>query len=123
MADPKGGKAITAADDIDVQAKNAINVAMEDLAEVDRREIEWELEEELAEIRRRKLACFQKSCNDIIKKADTTMTSSTKVNAQLSPEDLVHMVDMSVVSKYGADLTQLMWVVAKDMRSTLDAFK
>jgi hypothetical protein len=108
MADPKGGKAITATDNIDVQAKNAINVAMEDLAEVDRREIEWELEEELAEIWRRKLACFQKSCNDIIKKADTTMTSSTKVNAQLSPEDLVHMVDMSVVSKYGADLTQLM---------------
>jgi hypothetical protein len=108
MADPKGGKAITAADDIDVQAKNAINVAMEDLAEADRREIEWELEEELAEIRRRKLACFQKSRNDIIKKADTTMTSSTKVNAPLSPEDLVHMVDMSVVSKYGADLTQLM---------------
>jgi hypothetical protein len=43
--------------------------------------------------------------NGIIKKADTVMTSGTKVDSPLSPEDLVHMVDVSVALKYGADLT------------------
>jgi hypothetical protein len=32
--------------------------------------------------------------------------AGAKVNAQLSPEDLVHMVDSSVASKYEADLAQ-----------------
>jgi hypothetical protein len=34
---------------------------MEDLPEVERRALEKELEEEMAEARRRKLACFQKT--------------------------------------------------------------
>jgi hypothetical protein len=50
MADPKGSKATMAVDGTDVQAKNAINMAMEDLPEVDMKEIDRELEEELAEI-------------------------------------------------------------------------
>jgi hypothetical protein len=33
------------------------------------------------------------------------------------------LVDISVMSKYSADLTQFTRVVAEDMRSTLDAFK
>jgi hypothetical protein len=32
-------------------------------------------------------------------------------------------VDVSITSKYGADLTQFTRVVAEDMQSTLDAFK
>jgi hypothetical protein len=49
--------------------------------------------------------------------------ASAKVNAQLSPDDLIHMVDISVASKYGADLTQFTHVVAEDIRNTLDTFK
>jgi hypothetical protein len=45
--------------------------------------------------------------------------TSAKVNAQLCPEDLVHMVDVSVASKYGTDLTQFTRVVAEDMHNTL----
>jgi hypothetical protein len=52
----------------------------------------------VAEMRRRKLACFQKTSNNIIKKTNMAAASGTKVNSQLSPEDLVHMVDMSVAS-------------------------
>jgi hypothetical protein len=72
----------------------------------------------------KKLACFQKMCHGIIKKEDIAVASSTKVNpSSLSPKDLVQLVDVSVVSKYGADLTQFMRVVAEDMRSTLNAIK
>jgi hypothetical protein len=52
-----------------------------------------------------------------------TAASSMMVVTPLSPEDLVHMVDVSIVSKYRVDLTQFMLEVAEDMRNTLDAFK
>jgi hypothetical protein len=78
----------------------------------------------MVELRRRKLACFKKTRNGIMKKVDTTTTPGTKVNSSsLCPEDLVQLVDISVVSKYRANLTQFTCVVAEDMRSTLDAFK
>jgi hypothetical protein len=106
-----------------VTIRNSILVAMEDLVEADRKELERELEEEMAEARSQKLACFQKTRNGVVKKADTMVATSAKVNAQLNLEDLIHMVDVLVASKYGADLTQFTRVVAKDMRNTLDAFK
>jgi hypothetical protein len=96
---------------------------MENLADEDRKEVERELEEEMVEIQRRKLACFTKMLNDIIKKSDIAAMSGSKVKAQLSPEDLVYMVVVSVANKYGADLMQFTPVVAEDMCSTLDAFK
>jgi hypothetical protein len=40
MADPKGGKLAAVVDGADVHPKNATNVAMEDLAEEDRKEVE-----------------------------------------------------------------------------------
>jgi hypothetical protein len=58
MTDPKGAKALASADAAGVNTRNTINVAMEDLIEEDRKEIERELEEEMAERRKRKLACF-----------------------------------------------------------------
>jgi hypothetical protein len=100
-----------------------IVVAMQDLAEVDWKELEKELEEKMAERRQRKLAFFQKTCNGVVRKAYTAPASGVKVNTSLSPEDLVHMVEVSVASKYGADLIQFTRVVAEDMRSMLDPFK
>jgi hypothetical protein len=41
-----------------------------------------------------------------MKKADMVAASGTKVDYPLSPEDLVQLVDVSVASKYGGDLTQ-----------------
>jgi hypothetical protein len=123
MVDPKEARTSVAVDNTGVHAKNAINVEMEDLNDDNRKMVEQELEQEMAELRRRKLACFQKTCSDVIKKADTAAASRVKVNSALSPEDLAHMVDMSVASKYGDDLTQLTWVMAGDLRSTFDALK
>jgi hypothetical protein len=96
---------------------------MEDLSEEDQKEIELELKEEMVVMRRRKLASFQKTRNCIIKKFDTAMTCGVKVDFPLSPEDLVHMVDMSIASKYRADLTQFTCIVAEDMCHMLDTFK
>jgi hypothetical protein len=123
MADQKGSKASMAPDGADVLAKNAINVAMEDLAKEDQREVKRQLEEEMAELRRKKLVCFQKTHIGVVKKANTVAVTSDKVSMQLSPKDLVHMVDVSVASKYGVDLTQFMCVVAEDMRNMLETFK
>jgi hypothetical protein len=122
MADPKGNK-VAATDGAGIHTKNAINVALEDLIVEDRKMVERELKEEMAELRRRKLACFQKMRGGIIKKSDTAAASNVKVNSQLNPEDFVHMIDISVTSKYGADLTQFTHVIAEDMHNTLDTFK
>jgi hypothetical protein len=107
----------------EVDSRNVTRVEMGDLLEEDCKVVEQELEEELAEIRRRKLACFQKTKNTIIKKGDTTDAFGTKVNSSWSLEDLVHMVDVSVASKYGVDLTQFTHIIAEGMGSTLYTFK
>jgi threonine aldolase len=42
----------------------------------------------MAEMRRRKLACFQKMRGGGVKKSDMVAASGAKVNSQLNPEDL-----------------------------------
>jgi hypothetical protein len=78
MEDPNGLKASLVAAGAGVQAKNTINMMMEDLLEEDWKEIERDLEEEMAEVRRRKLACFQKMSNDVVKKSGTTERQAPK---------------------------------------------
>jgi hypothetical protein len=63
-------------------------------------------------------------CHGIVKKVDAVAASGTKVNSSCpSHEDLVQLIDVSVVSKYVTDLTQFMRVVAEDMSNTLETFK
>jgi hypothetical protein len=95
MADPKGSKAATIADVASVQAKNTIDVMMEDLTEEDQKEAKQLLEEEMVELRRKKLTCFRKMCNGVVKKADTVTATSAKLSMHLSPKDTVHMVDVT----------------------------
>jgi hypothetical protein len=88
MTNPKESAART-----EVGPHNTIGVAMEDLPEAERRALEKELEEKMAEARRRKLACFQKTRMGVIKKtvpAITTMATATPmVTPNLTPEELV----------------------------------
>jgi hypothetical protein len=58
MADPKGVKPAAPVNGAGVDTRNTIVVAMEDLIEADRRELEKELEEDMVERWRKKLACF-----------------------------------------------------------------
>jgi hypothetical protein len=58
-----------------------------------------------------------------VQKADTDMASSSKVNSSsLTPEELVHLVNVSVASKYGSNLAQLTRILAKDMHNTPNSF-
>jgi phosphopantetheine adenylyltransferase len=60
----------------EVGPQHTIGVTMEDLPKAERRA----LEEEMAEARRRKLACFLKNTHEVIKKtvpAITTMATAT----------------------------------------------
>jgi hypothetical protein len=102
MMNPKFSGART-----EVRPDNMIGVAMEDLPEVERRVLEKELEEEMAEARRRKLACYQKTCTGVIKKTVpaimTMATATSMVTPNLTPEELVKFMDVAVASKYGND--------------------
>jgi hypothetical protein len=50
--------------------------------------------------------------------------SSSKVSMPPSTqEDLAHLVDVSVASKYITDLAQLTRVLAEDVRCTLHSFR
>jgi hypothetical protein len=83
-----------------------------------------ELEEVEAAKMREKLACYQRMSNVMVQKAGMAKASASKVSSSsLTPEDLVHQVDVSVTSKYGADLAQLTHVLAEDVGHTLDAFR
>jgi hypothetical protein len=100
---------------------------MEDLPEAERRALDKELEEEMAEARRRKLACFQKTRMGVIKKTiqaiTTTATTTSMVTPNLTPEELVKFMDIAVASKYGNDLTNFSHTIIEEVRSTLDTFK
>jgi hypothetical protein len=122
MTNPKDGSSQT-----EVGPHNTIGVAMEDLPEAKRRVLEKELEEEMAEARRRKLACFQKTHTGMIKKTVlaimTTATVTPTVTPNLTPEELVKFMDVAVASKYGNDLTNFTCTITEEVRSTLDTFK
>jgi hypothetical protein len=51
------------------------------------------------------------------------VASTPKVDSSLSPEDLAQLVDVSVASKYGTDLTHFTCVIIKNMHSTLKTFE
>jgi hypothetical protein len=53
----------------------------------------------------------------------TTMTMMPMVTSNLTLKELVKLVDVSVASRYDADLTQFTCIIADDMRNTLESFK
>jgi hypothetical protein len=123
MMNPKESGAQT-----EVGSHNTIGVAMEDLPEVERRALEEELEEEMAEVRRRKLMCFKKTRTGMIKKTipaitTTTVTTTSMVTPNLTPEELVKFMDVAVASKYRNDLTNFIHTITEEVRNTSDKFK
>jgi hypothetical protein len=111
----------------EVGPQNTIGVVMEDLPVAERRALKKELKEEMAEARRRKLACFQKTRMRVIKKtipAITTMAITTPtVTPNVTPEGMVKFMDVAVASKYGNDLMNFTRTITEEVRSTLDTIK
>jgi hypothetical protein len=101
---------------------NMIDMVMEDLPEAERRALEKELEQEMAEARRRKLVCIQKTHMGVIKKTVlammTTTTATHTVTPNLTPEELVKFMDVAVASKYGNNLTNFTRTITEEVRST-----
>lgn len=121
MAEDKSGKSV---DNSDVDERHVIPVAFEDLSVEDQKAIELEFQREVEESRKKKLACYQKTRGGIVKKADTASISLTKVSSlPITPEELAQFVDISVASKYGADLEQMTRMVTDSVRSSFDRFK
>jgi hypothetical protein len=79
------------------------------------------------EVRRRKLACFQKTRTGVIKKTVpaimTTTTATPTVTPNLTPKELVKFMDVAVASKYGNDLTNFTCTITEEVRTTLNTFK
>jgi hypothetical protein len=101
---------------------------MEDLPEVERITLEKELKEETIAVRRRKLACFQKTHTRVIKKTSPTIMTTTtmaaaSVTPKMTPEELVKFMDVSVASKYGNNLSKLTRVITDDVHRTLESVK
>jgi hypothetical protein len=124
MGDLEGAKG--ASNGARVTADNVIEVVMEDLSERDREEVERELQrelkEEMVEWRKKKLACFQKTRSGVVKK-EGTAKASTPVNSPFTLKELVHMIDVSVNSKYGADLEGITRTLTNSMRGSLDSLR
>jgi hypothetical protein len=76
----------------------------------------------MAERRRKKLACFQKTQSGVIKKGDT-MKASTLVNSPFTLEELVHMIDVSVSSKYGADLEVITRSLTDSVKGSVESLR
>jgi hypothetical protein len=122
MTNPKESGAWTK-----VGPHNTIGVTMVDLPKAERRALEKELEEDMAEVRRKKLACFQKTRIGLTKKtvsAITTMATATStVTPNLTLKELVKFMDVAVASKYRNDLTNFTRTIIEEVHSTLDTFK
>jgi hypothetical protein len=116
MMNPKESGAQT-----EVGPHNTIDMAMEDLPEVERWALKKELEEEMAEARRRKLTSFQKTRTGVINK--TVLAITTTGTTTSTPRELVKFMDVAVASKYGNDLTNFTRTITEEVRSTLDTFK
>jgi hypothetical protein len=81
----------------------------------------------MAEVRRQKLACFQKTRIGVIRKTIsavmTTATATPTVTPNLTPKELVKFMAIEVASKYRNDLMNFTHTITKEVHCTLDTFK
>jgi alanyl-tRNA synthetase len=112
-----------APDKSEVHPLNVIKVTMEDLTEADRKEIEEEIARELEEKRNERLACFRKTKNGVIKLIGGASTSSKKVSSSVTCQELAHMIDTAVASKYGTDVTEITHMISEGVRNSFDTFR
>jgi uncharacterized alkaline shock family protein YloU len=81
----------------------------------------------MAKARRRKLVCFQKTHTGMTKKTIstimTTATATSTVTPNLTPEELVKFIDVTIASKFGNDLSNFTHTITEEVHSTLDTFK
>lgn len=108
----------------DLDADHVISVKMDDLTKEEQEAIEREVQLEAEQARERRLACYRKARNGNVKKIHEFGGSSGKViSPSMSPEEFTQFLDVSIASKYGADLGHLTHELGESMRSVLGGFK
>jgi hypothetical protein len=93
-----------------IDSDKVIAVTLEDLSEEGRQEIEQELEEERLASLQRKLAGFQKTRNGVVNKVAAPVSSappSTEISKLTSGEEIAHLIDALVASKFGTQMEHL----------------
>jgi hypothetical protein len=80
------------------------------------------VEEEMVERRKKKLVCFQKTRHRVVKKGDT-VKASTPVNSPFTLEELVYMIDVSVNSKYGANLEGVTRTLMDSVKGSVESLR
>ena len=100
-----------------IDPKNIIEVKLDDLSEEDRRQLEQELEEEKADWMKQKLACFQKTRNGTLKKV------INEVNKSSCSNEIANLIDTSVASKFGTDMSYMAQTITETVRNDLAMFK
>jgi hypothetical protein len=80
------------------------------------------MEEVMAERRKKKLACFQKTRHGVVKKGDM-MKASTPVNSPFTLEELVYLIDVSVNSKYGVDLEGVTRALTESVKGSVESLR
>lgn len=96
-----------------VDPKNIIAVTLEDLSEDQRQEVLRQHDEELKKL----LAAYQKTRNGVIKKVIPEVSKPT------SAEEIAHLIDISVASKYGADMSHMSREFAQSMSDKFQSFE
>jgi hypothetical protein len=76
----------------------------------------------MVERQRKKLVCFQKTRSGVVKKGDTAK-ASLPVNCLFTLEELVHMTDVLVNSKYGADLEGITRTIMDSVWGSLESLR
>jgi hypothetical protein len=76
----------------------------------------------MAERRKKKLACFQKTRSGVVKKDDTAR-ASLPVSSPFTLEELVHMIDVSVSRKYGADLESITCMLTDSVPGSVESLR
>jgi hypothetical protein len=78
--------------------------------------------EVMVEWRKKKLTSFQKTRHGVIKKGDT-VKASTPVNYSFTLEELLHMIDVSVNSKYGVDLEGITHTHTDSVKGSMESLR
>jgi hypothetical protein len=123
MADLKG--TTTVPDDTRVNSMNVVSVEMADLSEKDKNNVELELQREIEEVmveKWKQMLFLQKTRSGVVKKGDTARASKM-VNTPFSLKDLVQMIDVSISSKYGADLEGMTRALVDSLHGPFKSFK
>jgi hypothetical protein len=106
----------------DLDPDNIIPVTLDNLSEEDRRELERELEDEMAEARKLKLSGYFKTRSGAVKKVTAPKPPVHGTKVINSDEELAHLIDVSVASKYGSDMVDATRTITQ-LASKFDEFK